>query len=408
MPKYLFTARSTSGAPRSGELVAVDEKSLAARLREEGFIVTSIHAVAAGTNTSAQGKGNFLDRFTTIPLREKLFFTRNLGVMIASGLPVARSLANLALQTKNKRFQSILRTAYSDVQKGTAFSDALAKHPRVFDDLFVNMIRVGEIGGTMEASLEILTIQIEKEHALMSKVRGAMIYPAVILFAMILVGVLMLTYILPQILGVFEDMDVELPPMTLFVIGISDALRDHGVLIGLGLVLSMFGAKVFFGRPSGKRTMSWIVLHLPAIKNIVIKVNAARFARIYSSLIKSGVNVIEAMDIVADTLSNYYYRDVIHEGKEKIQKGIDLSAVVGEHTNLFPIILVQMIKVGEETGQTEEMLMKIATFYEDEVTQITKNMSSIIEPILMLVIGGAVGFFAVAMLQPMYSVLENI
>lgn len=406
MPKFLYTARSTSGEPRTGELVATDEKSLAQQLRADGFILTSTHEVASGVKEKRPMK--FLENFGTIPMKEKLFFTRNLSVMIASGLPIGRSLANLALQTKNKKFQGILQEAYTDVQKGTTFSDALERHPKTFNDLFVNMVRVGEIGGTMEESLNILTIQIEKEHNLMSKVRGALVYPAVILFAMLAVGVLMLTYILPQILGVFADMEVELPPMTLFVIALSDAFRNHGVLIAVMFIGGGIGGKIFLGKPLGKRMLSWLVLHLPAIKNIVIKVNAARFARIYSSLLRSGVSVVSAMDIVADTLGNYYYRDVVHEGREKIQKGMELSAILGEHTELFPVILVQMAKVGEETGKTEEMLMKIAEFYEEEVSQITKNMSSIIEPILMLVIGCGVGFFAVAMLQPMYSVLENI
>jgi len=270
------------------------------------------------------------------------------------------------------------------------------------------MIRVGEVGGSLEESLKILTVQIEKANDLNSKVRGAMIYPAVIIFAMTAVGILMLTYILPQITSVFEDMDVTLPKMTQIVIGMSDALRNHSVLIAIVFIFGGIGLKFFLTTQAGKRALSFLVLHLPAIKNIVIKVNSARFARIYSSLLRSGVSVIGALDIVADTLSNQYYKEAIHNGRDKIQKGVEMSVVIAEYPKLFPVILAQMVKVGEETGQTEQMLMKIAEFYEAEVSQITKNMSSIIEPVLMILIGTAVGFFAVAMLQPMYSVLENI
>lgn len=407
MPKYLFTAKSVDGQPRSGEAIAGSEQELAKQLRTEGFLVTSMKLVDKGDGSKKNGL-SLMDRLSTIPLKEKLFFTRNLGVMIASGLSVGKALSNLSLQTKNKKFQKILQVAFVDVQKGTSFSDALAKHPSAFDDLFINMIRVGEVGGSLEESLDILTVQIEKENDLRSKVRGAMIYPMVILFAMTAVGVLMLTYILPQITGVFSDMDVTLPKMTQIVIAMSDALRNHSILIAIFFIGGGFGMKIFLTTKPGKRALSWVVLHLPAIKNIVIKVNSARFARIYSSLLRSGVSVIGALDIVADTLSNDYYKDAIHDSRDKIQKGVEMSVVIAEYPKLFPIILAQMVKVGEETGQTEQMLMKIAEFYEAEVSQITKNMSSIIEPVLMIVIGTGVGFFAIAMLQPMYSVLENI
>ncbi len=406
MPKYLFTAKAADGSPKSGEVIASSEQELAAQLRSEGFLVTSMRMV--DQETTKKKSISIMDRFSKIPLKEKLFFTRNLAVMISSGLSVGRALNNLSLQTTDKKFQKILQTAYLDVQKGMSVSDALAKHPSAFDDLFVNMVRVGEVGGSLEESLGILTIQIEKENDLRSKVRGAMIYPAVIVFAMTAVGVLMLTYILPQITGVFVDMDVTLPKMTLILISMSDALREHSVIIAILFVFGGFGLKFFLTTKMGKRALSFLVLHLPAIKNIVIKVNSARFARIYSSLLRSGVSVIGALDIVADTLANEYYKEAIHSGRDKIQKGVEMSVVIEEYPKLFPVILAQMVKVGEETGQTEQMLMKIAEFYEAEVSQITKNMSSIIEPVLMIVIGTGVGFFAIAMLQPMYSVLENI
>ncbi len=406
MQKFLFTARGADGKIRSGETSAKSEADLAHRLRSEGYLVTSVEAV--DTKIKVSRSKNLIDAIRGIPLKEKLFFTKNLSVMISSGLSVGRSLNNLALQTTNKRFQKILTTVAQDIQAGFSFGDALAKHPVAFDDLFVNMVRVGEAGGSLEESLQILTVQIEKSHDLRSKVRGAMIYPSVILFAMFGVSILMLTYILPQIMSVFEDMDVTLPRSTEIIIAMSDALRENSLLVIAGFIALLVGGRYFLMTEKGKRTLSWVLLHTPVIKNMVIKINCARFARIYSSLLRSGISVIGALDIVADTLSNKYYIEAIHEGRKKIQKGVDLSAVVEDYPDLFPIILTQMVKVGEETGQTEDMLLKIAEFYEAEINQITKNMSSIIEPVLMLIIGSGVGFFAVAMLQPMYSVLENI
>ncbi len=406
MSKFLFTAKSENGLPRTGEMIADNERMVANRLRGEGFVLTSVHLIPE----KEQGKLriSFLDRMSTIPLKEMLFFTRNLTVMISSGLSIGKSISNLSEQTQNKRFKGILNQCYEDIQKGVTFSDALAKYPNVFNDLFVNMIRVGEIGGTMENSLKILQIQIEKEHTLKSKVRGAMIYPSVIVFAMIMVGIVMLTYILPQIMGVFKDMEVELPPMTQFVIGLSDALKNHGGVVLIAVIVGGIALKQFLKTDIGKRTFSWVTLHLPAIKNFTVKINTARFCRIYSSLLSSGVSVVDSLDVVADTLSNEYYKDAVHKGRNNIQKGTTLSYMVSSYPKLFPIVVSQMTKVGEETGKTEEMLLKMAEFYEEEINELTKNLSSIIEPVLMVLIGGAVGFFAVAMMQPMYSVLENI
>lgn len=405
MSKYLYTAKNAEGKPRSGEMDAKNERDLAFQLRSEGYIVTSIERL---DDPNGKPHINILDRLQGVSLKEKLFFTRNLSVMISSGLTIARALDNLSQQTKNKHFKAVLINVYKDVQKGSALSDALTKYPAIFNDLFVNMIRVGEVGGTLEESLNIVTIQMEKEHELRSKVRGAMIYPAVIIFAMACVGVIMLTYILPQILGVFADMEVELPATTKFVIKLSDALQNHGILIGIGFIAMGVGGKLITSTDMGKKIASMILLKMPILKNIVIKVNCARFARIYSSLLHSGVSVVDSLNIVANTLTNTFFKEAVLEGRNKIQRGIDLSTVIAEYPDIFPVIVAQMISVGEETGKTEDMMAKLAEFYEEEVNQITKNLSSIIEPVLMLVIGGAVGFFAVAMLTPMYSVLENI
>jgi type IV pilus assembly protein PilC len=337
-----------------------------------------------------------------------MIFARNLSVMIASGLTLSRSLSNLIAQTRNKYFKKMLSQVFEDVQGGKTLSESLARYPNVFSELFVNMVYVGEVSGNLDKVLDILAVQLEKEHDLISKVKGAMTYPAVVVVAMLGIAVLMLTYILPKILGVFKDMDVALPPMTVFVIGLSDFMRNHAVIMGSVFIGGIIFLKFFLKTPSGKRTLSFITIRTPIISNIVIKVNCARFARIYSALLKSGVSVVDSLNIVSRTLSNVYYKDALTEGVSAIQKGINLSIVISAYPKIFPILVPQMIEVGEETGKTEAVLEKLAEFYESEVDQITKNLSSIIEPILMLMIGGMVGFFAVAMMQPMYSVLENI
>lgn len=405
MPKFLYTARGFDGKTTGGEMVAKDEQSLAQQLRSDGFLVTSIKLMEEKKD---QIQIKILDRFFGVPLKEKMIFARNLSVMISSGLTVSRAVHNISLQTRNKKFQKVIADIYDALQTGKTLSEGLAKYPIVFNDLFVNMVKVGEAAGNLDEVLNIIAVQLEKEHELISKVRGAMIYPSVIVVAMMGIGILMLTYIIPRLTSVFQDMEVTLPATTLFVIGISDFLRNHSFIAILFFIFLLIFLRFFLQTKTGKVAISFIVIKLPVVKNIIIKVNCARFSRIYSSLLKSGVSVVDALKIVSNTLTNYYYKEAINEGIGKVQKGVNLSVIIAENAKIFPALVTQMLEVGEETGRTEGVLLKLAEFYEEEVSQITKNLSSVIEPVLMLLVGGAVGFFAVAMLQPMYSVLENI
>jgi len=405
MPKYIYTAKGYDGETKGGEITAKDEKSLAEQLRSDGFLVTSIKIIKEKDEAAHV---NFLDRFSSVPLKEKMVFARNLSVMISSGLTVSRAINNLALQTTNKQFKKILFNINEEVQAGKTLSEGLAKYPGVFSELFINMVKVGEVAGNLDEVLKIVAVQLEKEHDLVSKLKGAMIYPAVVISAMIVIGIIMLTYVLPKIMGVFKDMNVQLPATTKFVIAISDFMSNHSLIVMILLVGSIVFIKFFLGTQFGKQMSSLVSLKIPVINNIVIKVNCARFARIYSSLLKSGVNAVDALIIISDTLSNYYYKQAINKGIEDVQKGISLSKILASSPNVFPMLISQIAEVGEETGKTETVLLQLAEFYEEEVDQITKNMSSIIEPVLMLLIGTAVGFFAVAMLTPMYSMMDNI
>lgn len=407
MPKFLFTAKNLkTGESKGGEVNTKDEKGVAEALASEGFVPTSIKELKEKSDGGV--KVNFLDRFSSVSLKEKMTFTRNLAVMVSSGLTMSRALLNLSSQTKNKKFKNILNSIHDDLQAGKTLSEGMARFPAVFNELFVNMVYVGEVSGNLEMVLDILATQLEKEQDITSKVKGALIYPSVILVAMVGIAVLMLTYILPSITGVFKDMDVELPPMTVFIMKLSDFLIGHWLLSIIIVVSLIVSLKLTLKTKVGRRTFSFMLLYVPVVGNIVIKVNCARFARIYSSLLRSGVSVVEGLGIVARILSNDSYKNALENAISEIQRGTELSVIILKYPRIFPLLVPQMIAVGEETGKTEVVLEKLATFYEEEVTQITKNMSSIIEPILMLVIGGGVGFFAVAMLQPMYSVLENI
>lgn len=405
MPKYIYTAKGFDGIEKSGEIESKDEKSVAQDLRTEGFLVTSLKLVGEKRNEMNNG---FFERFNTIPLKDKMIFARNLSVMISSGLPMSKGVKNLSLQTNNKRFRKILLEIHEELQKGKTLSESFARYPYVFSELFINMVKVGEAGGTLEGSLDIIATQLEKEHDLIGKVRGAMMYPAVILVAMFGIGILMLTFILPKLTGVFKDMNVTLPPTTMAMIAISDFMRNNSFVVIVLFVVFILFFKIFWSSKKGKKFFGFLSIKLPAIKNIIIKVNCARFARIYSSLLTSGVSVVEALKICSDTLGNYFYKKAMDDGIEKVQKGVSLSVIISAYPKIFPPLVPQMVEVGEETGKIEAVLLKLAEFYEEEVNQITKNMSSIIEPILMLFIGSAVGLFAVSMLQPMYSLMDNI
>lgn len=407
MPKFIYTAKSYSGQTKGGEIVAQDEKNVAQQLRAEGFLVTSITTVKEEQGPVA-GKSSFLDKFVSIPLKEKMVFARNLSIMNASGLTVSKSVNNLAMQTQNKAFRKILLDIHEEIQSGKTLSEGLDKYVDIFGELFVNMVRVGETAGNLDEVLKIVAVQLEKEHDLKSKVKGAMIYPAVIMTVMFIIGIIMLTYVLPKLMGVFKDMDAKLPAMTQFIVDLSDLMRNNSLMVGVFLVAFGFFIQYILRKPSGKKIVSWIGIKFPIFSPLVKQMNCARFARIYSSLLKSGVGAVDALKIISRTLTNHYYQQVLIESVEDIQKGVSLSKVLEDHQDIFPILVSQIVQVGEETGKTEAVLLQLAEFYEEEVDQITKNLSAIVEPILMVIIGAAVGFFAVAMLMPMYSMMDNI
>lgn len=402
-----YTAKNFAGETKSGEARVKNESDLASQLRAEGFVLTSSKELKSEEG-SVVTKVKFMDRFSSVTVAEKMLFAKNMSIMIASGIPLSKALNNIAMQIENKRFVKILQSVIADIQAGAGFADSLAKFPGTFDNLFVNMIRVGEASGNLEDVLDILSLQLEKDHELLKKVTGALVYPAVILVAMIFIGIIMMIYVVPQITGVFKDLNATLPASTQFIISTSEMMVEYWYTLILIIPILGLVFKFLLTTDSGKKIVSMVLINLPVIKNIVIKINCARFARIYSSLLKSGVSVVESLRIISKTLTNFYYKKAFAHSIGEVQKGINLSKIIFEEKKIFPILVPQMIEVGEETGKTETVLAKLAEFYEAEVDQVTKNLSSIIEPVLMLIIGGVVGFFAISIMQPMYSVLENI
>ena len=405
MPQYFYTAKSFEGDFKTGVLKTKDRKELSRILHRECYVLIKAEAEIEEEKKKFE---IFLPFFKGVSLTEKMMFTRNLQVMISAGVSLPRCLSILSAQARNREFKKALAEILELVQKGDGFSESLRKYPKIFSELFVNMIKVGEESGTLEEVLKNLNFQMEREHDLKSKVVGAMIYPAVIVCALIGIGTLMLIMVVPKLAETFEELKISLPITTKIVIGIGTFLAEKWFLLPLIIILGLFIFQRILKTKIGKRIFHKITLRVLVISAIVKKTNSAQTLRTLSSLIVSGVPIIQALKIDSGALSNIYFKEAIATATEKVQKGEKLSLALKPYQNLYPPMVIQMIEIGEETGQTSEILAKLADFYEEEVTTITQNLSSIIEPILMLLIGGAVGFFAISMIQPMYSMLGSI
>ncbi|MBU2263690.1 type II secretion system F family protein [Patescibacteria group bacterium] len=344
----------------------------------------------------------------SISVSDKIFFSRNLSVMISAGVSIARGLEILGRQTKNKKFKDILNNLIEDIKKGGSLSEGMKKYPRVFSSLFVAMVKVGEETGKLSESLTLISEQLEKDNAIRKKVKGAMMYPAIIVIAMILIGILMLIYVVPTLVSTFDELGVELPMSTRIIIALSSFFIEHTILFLISVIVIVM-AFIFLARsPRGKSMLGNILLRAPLFSPLVKKINSSRTSRTLASLISAGVDVLGALTITKDVVQNPRFKAVLEQARSDIQKGIPMSESFKKADNLYPILVGEMMAVGEETGKLTDMLMRLAAFYEDEVAETTKNMSTIIEPILMVIIGAVVGFFAVSMIKPMYSMVSGL
>lgn len=410
MPRYFYNAKSSKGESQTGILEAKDEYQLARILRQQGLILikAELEEEKLKKRPRLQFGGWALPFLGGVSLVEKMMFTRNLQVMIAAGLPLPRAMETLALQTKSKKFKEAILNVKEEITKGKSFSDSLTRFPNVFSELFQSMVRVGEESGTLEEALKALSSQMEKQHELSSRIQGAMIYPAVIICAMIGIGILMLIMVVPQLSATFKELNIELPLTTRIVIGLADFLIKKWYLFILIVIFIAFLFWQAMKTKIGKRILDDLILKIPIISPIVRKSNAAYTARTLSSLISAGVPIVRALEITAGTLGNIRYKTALQEAGEQVRKGGKLSEALRPFENIYPVMVIQMIAVGEETGETSSILQKLADFFEEEVGAATKNLASVIEPVLMIIIGGVVGFFAISMVQPMYSMVGTL
>lgn len=406
MPVFSYYAKSLKGEEKRGILEAKDEKELFRILRDKGFILIS----AKNEEVKEKKKEFYIPFLSKVSLKDKLFFTKNLQVMIASGVSLPKALKILSLQTRNKRFKKVLSEIRERIIKGENFSQCLSSYPDIFSELFVNMIKVGEETGNLEGVLQNLSSYMERDYEVRSRVKGAMLYPLVILVAMIGIGILMLIFVVPKLSETFESLGISLPFTTRIVFSIGNFLLNYWYLL-IVIVIPIIYFLLFRRKKQRSKFLDKLLLKLPLISNILKEINTAYTARTLSALVASGVPLVLSLKITSKVVDNYYFKEILKESTERVQKGEKLSEAIGslnKKMELYPLVFIQMLQVGEETGETSEILKKLAEFFEGEVENTTKNLSSIIEPILILMIGGAVGFFAVSIIQPIYSIMGSI
>lgn len=402
--KFKYKEQTKDGKIVEGVSDGADTLSIAHDIRERGGTPLSIKEF---NERSLKSLLKF-DVFKRVSLSEKIMFTNNLSGMLSAGLPLTRALSVLEKQSTNVTFTNILKSLIDDINKGGTLSGGINKFPKVFSSVFVSMVHSGEESGGLPRTLAETGMTLKKTYDLNRKIKGALIYPSILISAIFIIGILMMVYVVPTLTKTFKDIGTELPSSTKVIIFISDSLSQHFIMFILivGLVV---GFLFMFARLKiTRKYFDLFVIKVPVLGTLIKEMNTARTARTLSSLLSSGVDLSKALFITEEVLQNIYYKNLIHNSISSIEKGVALSVSFKENINLYPIMVGEMIEVGEETGKLSSMLMDIANFYEGEVDDKTKNLSTIIEPVLMIFIGSAVGFFAIAMLKPMYSVMDTI
>ncbi len=407
MPTFTYSGEDHSGEKVTKTVTADDRYAVYDIARQEGHRITSIKTTSSGFKKFLNiEKLNYL--LSRVSSDELVMITRNLGSMLKAGLTVTRALTVIERQSSNPRMKGVTKQIVEQINKGEQFHVALKKFPEVFSDLYIAMIKAGEESGSLSESLKTLSVQMERSSNLAKKVKGAMIYPAIVITVMVIISILMMIYVMPQITDVFKGMDKDLPATTEFLIGASDFFVDNTLVALVSIIGFVVGTLSFLKTKAGRTISSWVVVRLPVIGTMAKETNTARTARTLSSLLNSGVDVIQSIQITEEVIQNVFYKKILRDAAERVEKGTALSETFIERSDLYPILVGEMILVGEETGQISGMLQELAVFYETEVERKTKDLSTIIEPILMVIIGAGVGFFALAMIAPIYSISDGL
>lgn len=396
MPAYAWKAKNRLGEIQEGVIVGDTKDQASATLKRNGLQVLSIKPQAASGGKS----------FGKVKSKDLAIFTRQFSVMIDAGLPLVQCLEILAGQQTDKGFQRILNAVRTDVEQGATLQTALSKHPKAFDDLYVNMVGAGETGGILDVILQRLSGYIEKAVKLTSKVKGAMTYPVTVIVIAITVVTVIMIKVVPVFASMYEGMGSKLPFPTMVCLAVSGVLVHYSWLVAIFVIALVVGLRYYYKTMSGRLQIDALLLKLPVLGDLLRKTAVARFCRTLGTLTSSGVPILEGMDITARTSGNMIIQNAILKAKDAVEQGRNISAPLAE-TKVFPPMVIQMVGVGEATGALDAMLGKVADFYEDEVDNAVAALTALMEPLIIFVLGGIIGFIVIAMYMPIFG-LANV
>jgi type IV pilus assembly protein PilC len=401
MAAFAYSAINAQGVVLSGEVSANDVSGAREQLRMKGLLAQSIEEVAGET-------GQSFGRSKKVEAKSLQIFSRQFATMIEAGLNVVASLVILEEQTTDNALGDIIRQLRSDVEGGLLLSEAMNKHPKVFTRLYVAMVEAGEAAGILDIVLDRVAFQIEKQEAIRRRVKGAMVYPTMVLIFATLVLAGMLMFLVPIFVKIFEELGGQLPTLTQYVVTASNILKNYWFIILPSIPTAIWGFKKWKATESGRQKWDTFKLKLPMrIGDTVLKVTMARFSRTLSTLVAAGVDIIKALEITGQTSGNWVIEEALAGVRAKVHEGIPIAQPLVEN-EIFPPMVAQMVKIGEETGELEKMLGKIADFYEDEVDSAVQSLTSIVEPIMMIGVGCMVGVIIIAMYMPMFKMLTLV
>jgi type IV pilus assembly protein PilC len=397
MPVFAYSARAASGELTTGEIDLPTRDEVVGFLVRQRLRPVSVNAKAKEINITFG---------TGIKTREVVIFTRQFATMINSGLPLVQSLTILAEQTENKNFQAIIGAVLNDIQAGMTLADGMRKHPKVFTELYVNMVAAGEAGGILDIILLRLAQFMEKNDALVRKIKGAMTYPAVMLTVVILATTVLLWKVVPVFATIFLEAGLDLPAPTKAVLALSSFLQNYIFFMVLGIVAFVFAIRRWYQTDTGQLAIDRFLLHMPVLGDMLRKSAVSRFTRTLGTLVSSGVSILEGLQITARTSGNRVIHDAVMASRASIASGATIAEPL-KASGVFPPMVVQMINVGEQTGGLDDMLSKIADFYDDEVDAAVSALTSILEPIMIVVMGVVIGGMVVAMYMPMFDMIQT-
>jgi type IV pilus assembly protein PilC len=396
MAKFMWEGKTRVGGTMTGEIEAPNEAFVIAQLRRQQIVPVKVKPKPKDLGFRLTGRSGKVSR------RELAIFTRQFATMIDAGLPLVQCLDILGLQQENQAFKKVIMKVKEDVESGSTFADALGKHPNVFDELFVNLVSAGEVGGILDTILSRLATYIEKAMKLAKQVKSAMVYPSTILAVALIVTTVLLLYVIPIFGEMFQDFGASLPAPTQIVLAISAYTRKYFLVGVVLLVLLVLGLRWYYKQESGRRKIDRLLLRLPIFGDLLRKIAVARFARTLGTMVSSGVPILESMDIVAKSAGNKIIEEAIVRARASISEGKTIAEPLAD-SKVFPVMVTQMVSVGEATGALDAMLNKIADFYDDEVDAAVGALTSLLEPMLMIFLGVVIGGLVIAMYLPIFK-----